>query len=221
MIILIGSNKGGTGKTTTAINLASALAENNSVLLCDSDSQQSLFQWNSIRADSELTPFDCITLYGNIAEEVLGLSKKYDITIVDVAGRNSKEFLSALSICDLFISPTQVTQLDLNTLILVDEQIQEMTKFNEKLKKHSYVLHNRATTNIFIQHKERSDLEGFIAELDSLKLLNSTISERKIFKDSVSEGKGIYDYKDDNKHDKALEEYAILLQEIEEKGINQ
>lgn len=99
-------------------------------------------------------------------------------------------------------------------------QIQEMAKFNEKLKHHSYVLHNRATTNIFIQHKERSDLEEFIAELNNLKLLNSVISERKIFKDSISEGKGIYDYYGNNKHDKALEEYIILLQEIEGKGIS-
>lgn len=114
MIILIGSNKGGTGKTTTAINLASALAINNNVLLCDSDSQQSLFQWNSIRTDNHLPPFDCITLYGNIAQETLELSQKYDFTVIDVPGRNSKEFLSALSVCDLFISPTQATQLDLN-----------------------------------------------------------------------------------------------------------
>lgn len=219
MIILVGSNKGGTGKTTTAINLASILSVNNRVLLCDCDSQQSLYQWNAIRKNEGLIPFDCITLYGDISSKINNLSKKYDVTIIDVAGRNSKEFLLALSMCDLFISPIQVSQLDLNTLILLDEQINELLKFNEKLKNHCYVLHNKATTNIFIKPKERTDLEEFISELHNLKLLNSIISERKIFKDAISEGKGIYEYKNINQHNKAYDEYESLVQEIRIKGI--
>lgn len=218
MIILIGSNKGGTGKTTTALNLASILGSNNRVLLVDADNQQSLYQWNAIREDSGLDGFDCITSYGQIAKEVLEYSQDYDVTIVDAAGRNSEEFLNMLGVCDVFISPIQVTQIDLNTLINLNDQIELLKTINPNLVHNSFVLHSRATTNIFIQHQERKDLEDFVGELESLSLLNATISERKIFKDSSSYGKGIYDYQDDSKHTKALDEYLFLLEEIYTKG---
>lgn len=219
MIILIGSNKGGTGKTTTAVNLASYFGSKFDVLLCDSDKQQSLTQWNAIRNDSDLKSFDCIGLYGEITGDLMKYSEKYDLVIVDVAGRNSKEFLSALGVCDIFISPVQSTQLDLNTLLHLNEQIELLKDYNEKLNTRTYILHNRATTNIFLQNKERSDIESFIEQLPNLKLLNTSISERKIFKDSISEGKGIFDYLEDDKHSKALAEYQLLINELEQEEL--
>lgn len=220
MIILIGSNKGGTGKTTTAINLASYFGSKLDVLLCDSDNQQSLVQWNALREEGSLKPFDFVCLYGEIASDLIKYSEKYDLIIVDVAGRNSKEFLSVLSICDIFISPVQCTQLDLNTLLHLNEQIEVFKGYNEKLIDRAYILHNRATTNIFIQNTERKNIEEFIDELPNLKLLKTSISERKIFKDCISEGKGIFDYSEDEKPAKALAEYQSLINELTEEELS-
>lgn len=214
MIILIGSNKGGTGKTTTATNLATALLVNDyKVLLCDSDNQQSLLQWNSIRKSEEgLKQFDLITLYGEELNQLKKYEAEYDCIIVDVAGRNSEELLRGLAICDVFITPIQSTQFDLNTLIPLNERIEQLKDYNKNLLDKCFVLHSRATTNIFIKHKERLDVEAFVNELPNFKLLSSTISERKIYKDAVSLGKAVFD--DGGMNDKAVNEIFDLIQEI-------
>lgn len=214
MIILVGSNKGGTGKTTTATNLATAFLINGyKVLLCDSDKQQSLLQWNSIRkSDDNLSQFDLITLYGEDLNKLQQYKSQYDYIIVDVAGRNSEELLRGLAFCDVFITPIQSTQFDLNTLIPLNGKIEQLKGYNTNLLNKCFVLHSRATTNIFIKHKERLDVEAFVNELPGFKLLKSSISERKIYKDAVSQGKAVFD--DGGMNDKAVNEIFDLITEI-------
>jgi chromosome partitioning protein len=60
MIISLVNQKGGVGKTTAAINLASGLAEmGNQTLDVESDPQGSVIQWQSIASEKE---FDTVHL---------------------------------------------------------------------------------------------------------------------------------------------------------------
>ncbi len=55
MIILIGSQKGGCGKSTIAINIAAYLAKHNKdIVLVDADPQQSSANWVKDRDDTDL-----------------------------------------------------------------------------------------------------------------------------------------------------------------------
>ena len=57
MIILIGGEKGGTGKTTIATNLAQLRSQNgHDVLLVDTDKQESASSWAGLREEEAIQP---------------------------------------------------------------------------------------------------------------------------------------------------------------------
>ena len=66
MLILLGGEKGGTGKTTLATNLAVQRAHHgHDVVLLDTDIQGAASYWARVRQDAGLTPrVPCLQKYG-------------------------------------------------------------------------------------------------------------------------------------------------------------
>lgn len=82
-VILIGSGKGGSGKTTFSSNFAAAAAgEGRRVAMVDLDSQQTLAKWWSRRPD-DLPGMDCFA--GRLSDplSVIQELRDYDIIIID------------------------------------------------------------------------------------------------------------------------------------------
>ncbi|EPT1453051.1 AAA family ATPase [Escherichia coli] len=191
MIALIGSNKGGPGKSTTAINVAVGLAlRGKDVCYLDADAQASGRVWHSFREEAGLTP--AITLVqgeGNISRTLRQLDDKYDFVIVDVAGRNSREFITGGTVADLIIAPHLSSQLDLSTLDELQMQLEGWQDINPDLALKIY--HTRATTNPLLRANERAEFLAFMSNYPTLPVLDATNSERKVFRDAITEGKGV------------------------------
>ena len=97
MIVLIGSQKGGCGKSTIAINIAAYLAKHNKdIVLVDADPQQSSANWVKDRDETNLPKVHCVQRYGDIKNTLKDLDSRYDYVIVDVAGHDSKELRTAM-----------------------------------------------------------------------------------------------------------------------------
>lgn len=78
MIILVGGEKGGPGKTTVATNLAAMrTSEISDVLLIDTDKQPTASYWCSLREDKEIFPrVSSIQKYDkSVRTEILELKK--------------------------------------------------------------------------------------------------------------------------------------------------
>ena len=191
MIITVGSNKGGTGKTTTATNLVVALArDGKDVCLIDADFQRSSSRWQQNREDCNVKPvITLIEKYDNISTTVKNLEQKFDHIIVDVAGRNSKEMMTGMSVSDVLLSPHQASQLNLETIQELRNQIERVKNFNEKLV--CYILHTMANTNPSVKKKEKNDFDNFLYNCHELKLLNSCLFYRKIYRDMMSYGRSV------------------------------
>ena len=210
MIITVGSNKGGTGKTTTATNIAIVLAkQGKEVCLVDADFQRSASRWNQDRQESKLFPsITLVEKHDNISSTIQDLNQRYDYINVDVAGRNSREMITSLSVSDILIAPHQASQLDLDTIEELSTQITRIKDLNPKLL--AYVLHTMANTNPSVKDTERMEFTEYLNDFENLTLLNSSCFYRKVYRDVIPLGKSVIE----SSNLVAAEEINNLVKEI-------
>jgi len=210
MITIVGCNKGGAGKTTTAINLAIALANKGlDICLTDADPQRSAARWYAEREANELEP--AITLVekrDNITQTLKNLGNKFDHVIVDVAGRNSRELITGAVVANQIVAPHQCSQLDLDTLAELQEQVIRIRDLNPELK--VCVYHTMASTNPSVRETERREFLEYVSEFHSFTPLKAVGFYRKAYKDMIPEGKSVLE--SDNQQ--AKEEIELLTQEL-------
>lgn len=191
MITVVGGNKGGSGKTTTASNLAIALAhEGHDVCLLNGDLQRTAAKHHAEREASGIEPtFTLIEKFDNLTQTLRGLDEKYDHVIVDVAGRNSREFITSGVVADQIIAPLQCSQPDLDTLTELAQQIEAMRDLNPELK--VYCLQSMATTNPVLRGNERKEFLEYLEEFPTIETLQTVICFRKVYRDCMSNGTGV------------------------------
>ncbi len=107
MILLLGGEKGGTGKSTISVNLAVWLAkEGGDVILVDTDRQRTSSHFVERRnSEGGLATVHCAEKYGNVYDTVKDLSKRYEYVLVDAGGRDSEELRTAMVVADKLYVP--------------------------------------------------------------------------------------------------------------------
>ena len=208
MIILVGSQKGGCGKSTTAVNISAVLAyEGKDVVLVDADRQCTAANWALDRAQhSELPTVHCVQKYENIRETLLDLNKRYEYVIVDAAGRDSRELRTGLTAAHILIVPFRPSQPDLDTLPRLQEIVIQAKDLNPELK--VYGLLTMTPTNTMI--KEEEEAQGYLSDYPEFELLNSSLCDRKVYRDAMSEGMGVVEMT----NRKARDEVHALRKEV-------
>ena len=211
MIILIGGEKGGPGKTTLAANLATMRTKaTGDLLLVDTDRQPSASYWCSIREDNKISPrVSSVQKFDKaVKTEVEHLSNKYNDIIIDAGGRDSPELRGSLLIAEKAIFPLRPSQFDLWTLGRLNTLVETASEINEKLE--AFVLINQASTNPAV--KEVEEMKVLMGEFEHLKLLKSHICERIVFRRSIIQGLSATEYKPEDQ--KAIDEITNAYEEI-------
>jgi chromosome partitioning protein len=193
--ILVGGEKGGTGKSTIAVNLAvMATLMNHDVLLLDTDKQGSSRNFINHRNESGIkqTP-PCVQIRGkHLHSEIENLISKYEIVIIDAGGKDSVELRSAMA-CSAVIglySPLQPSEFDLETLSTVDELTYLSLAYNQNLK--TNIIFNQCPTHSKITvTQEAIDL---IKDFENLKMCNSTLGHRVAFSYSQSKHQSVTEF---------------------------
>ncbi|MFP6316039.1 AAA family ATPase [Helicobacter pylori] len=210
MTICIANEKGGSGKSTLCLNLAvQLLKDNKEVVVLDTDSQKSMETFSTIRAEKERPTFSLFNRSSGFSDTLKQMVSKYENILIDTKGEYSKETQKAMLLSDIVLVPTTPSQLDTEVLANMLERIEQLQELNENLR--ALIIINRMPTIPTL--KERKALIDFIKEnnpSDKITLLESSLSERIVYKRSVSEGLGVIEYSDK----KAINEWSHFYNEL-------
>lgn len=204
--ILIGSQKGGAGKSTLAVNIAAELArQGRDVVLLDADRQGTASIWCHER-DNGLSPVHCVQRYDDVRSTVNDLAERYEIVVIDCAGRDSKEMRTAMLAADLLIVPARPSQADLDTLETMQDIISQAKDFNSDLSVSG--VFTMCQTNVRVN--ETAESRDFVSDI-GIRFCNTLVFDRKVYRDSIAESTGVTEMN----ANKAAEEITALLKELD------
>ena len=110
-VVAVLNQKGGSGKTTIATNLATALQRRGyRVALIDADPQKTASEW---AARGEDTPPTYEATAGALPENVPALGDAFDVVVIDGAPRMTALATSAVKTADLVLIPVQPSGADI------------------------------------------------------------------------------------------------------------
>jgi chromosome partitioning protein len=209
MILLIGGEKGGTGKSTIATNMAVNLAhQQQEVVIIDCDPQGTATKWLSRRNKlfPNLPKVFSIQKTGDIYDTSIDMSHRYKYVIIDAGGRDSEELRTAMVACNKMYIPLKASQPDIETSNHIIQLIKLAKTLNPKLL--ALTMISMAPTNHVLKEDQEAIL--LLSKLNIAKTSNVIIHERKVYRDAIADGKGVIEY--DNI--KAKNEIMQLFKEI-------
>ena len=195
--ILFGGEKGGVGKSTTAVNIAiMASLMGQDTLFVDTDKQRSTSKFFERRNERGLIPkIPCVHIMGKyLHSEIENLASKYAVVIIDAGGRDSVELRSAMvtSAVSKLYSPLQPCEFDMDTLETIDELTELSRTYNPHLQ--TYILLNMCPTHTRITTTDEAKAVIRDVFAENLQLCSVTLGHRVSYQYSISHSKSVVEY---------------------------
>jgi len=203
MIISFVNQKGGVGKTTTAINLAIGLKKKNyNLVFIDADPQGSAVQWHAIEGNKS---FEILHHPSPIhATDIRQLSMNYDYVIIDAPPAIGDISKAILAVTDLAIIPLSPSALDVWSCWGTLKMIDEIRPLNSDIE--VKLLINRKIPGTKIGRDSREAMKQF-----QMDVFNTELCQRVAFIDAMTSGVSVMQYAP---HSKAAGEIERLCEEI-------
>ncbi|HEY6434441.1 MAG TPA: ParA family partition ATPase [Acetobacteraceae bacterium] len=202
-VITLAQQKGGTGKTTLAANLAAALAGTHRVALLDTDPQRSLTRWHALRAaGAHPAPLTFSEVAGwRVGTEIDRLRANHDVVLIDSPPQIDTDARLAIRAADLVLIPVQPSPPDLwaaeGTLKLAGAEHRAVR-----------IVLNRVPTASRLRETVRADIAA-----RGLPLLRTGIGNRTGFAQAFASGLGVTEA---SPRTAAAAELLALVAELEE-----
>ncbi|SCX04515.1 ParA family protein [Agrobacterium rosae] len=183
-VITFANTKGGAGKTTAVLLLATELARmGHRVTVLDADPQLWISRWSEMSGEMKnLSVISHVTM-ASMETHIRENRSKTDCFIIDLPGTKSPLLTMALGISDHVLIPVQGSAMDARGASEVLEHIELLNRKMGMKIDHSVVL---TRVNAMISTRSMLLVKALLAE-KNVRVLNTPIAERAAFRD-------IFDY---------------------------
>lgn len=212
-IILVGGDKGGVGKSTTAAMLAACCATRWPTTLIDTDIHRDTYSWAAARARDfpHLPKVRARHELEGIGEIACREAEEGRRVVLDVGGRDAELLRVAMSVAHVMILPVCPSQLDLFSCKRMARRVAEVRRWNPLLGAHFFV--NRAETNWVLRHVNEEALEVCRTFEPIIGTAETMWHRRMIYMRSMSDGTATHE-REDAGHAQAAEEVWALASEV-------
>jgi chromosome partitioning protein len=207
-VIACAGQKGGGGKTTTSISIASEWhARKRRVLLVDADPQGSALTWANVGAEAGVSLPTVIAMGAGLhrADQLPALAQNYDVTIIDCPPRHGEIQRAALMVADLVILPCGPSTLDAWALTATVDLINEARTFRHDLMAAVLITKKNARTAIGQSARDVMASSG-------LNVLKTELAYRVTYQEAPAAGLGPTTYEPGSP---AAAEVRSLVDELE------
>src|SRR5512135_2033607 len=171
MHIVLANLKGGTGKTTSAVYLACALARSGSVVLIDTDPQGSASLWAE---SAEELPYSTVAVpTTSVARQARDLAQRYTHVVTDTPPGHPGITSAALSVADVAVVPVTTGSVDLPRYRITVELVESAQGITPHLRGFTLITKARAGT------VSRRDVRAALEETNLLPVLRTDVPLRE------------------------------------------
>lgn len=207
MIICLAGQKGGSGKTTTSINIVAELkARGHSVLLVDADPQMSSATWADLAAELDANAPVVLTGLGEDMYEddkLPAYAEGFDYVVVDTPGRLSPIHRAAIMSADLVIVPCGASTLEAWALAETLDIIELAQSLRPEIESRILITRKQSRTVIGQEVRELLEQTGHA-------VLDAELGYRIAYQEAPAAGLGVCAYTDR----KAKREIRALVDEV-------
>lgn len=209
MILLIGGEKGGSGKSCLAQNLAVYLQKKKrDVLLLDADPQGTTTDWAKERNENdELNSITLVQASGNIRQTLKDLSERYVDIVIDAGGHDSEALRSAMTVATHMLLPFRPKRRDLKTLVNVEQMLRLAKAVNPDLITNAVITQCPALPSQIQRIRDAKDA----CQSFDLAPLQSITTNRNVYDDADEDGHSVLETGTDPK---AAEEIINIAEEF-------
>jgi len=184
LIALVG-NKGGAGKTTLSVNVASCLSRKNTVAVVDADPQGSSLQWRAFSSKDDAVTV--IEAKEYLEEQTKKLLDDYEFVIIDCPPSvHATQTTKALSFSDIALVPVQPSPMDLWATVHIEEAVTKARDTNKNLN--AFLVINQLEPRTTLSRLVRDALSEI-----GLPVASTALRRRAIYRSSALEGKSVFD----------------------------
>lgn len=222
MVITIGAEKGGVAKTRLATHIAALAAANDvDVVLLDTDKQGSAMSWSRIRNDEGVTPsIPVLALPASPARELVNLSTKYTLVVVDIGAQNYRTMLECALLSDLVLVPCGADQQEVESTLKVFDTLREMGPRHASGEIPAFVVLTRVSP--LENAKATQELREVFAG-EGVSVFNAQIAQRATWLATGKSGRAVHELRGRERSQKAVDEmqavYDEILKRINGKGV--